>query len=72
MGGARTNAVEIGRHDQFLLNEPTPMLLKAPRTGYACDSARCQASNDDTLLPAKGARVGSLSYVDWLCRCMAN
>jgi hypothetical protein len=38
------------------------------------DSARYYGVelNDDTLLPLKGARVGSLPYVDWLCRSMAN
>ena len=28
--------------------------------------------NDDILLPLAGARVGSLSYVDWLYRSMAD
>ncbi len=28
--------------------------------------------NDDTLLPLKGAQVGSLRYADWLSRSMAD
>jgi uncharacterized protein YbjT (DUF2867 family) len=77
MGAARNDTVEIGGHDQFGLDEIARMHLAAnqdTRQVTTDNSARYYGVelNDDTLLPLKGARVGSLSYVDWLYRSMAD
>ncbi|WP_341487586.1 NAD(P)H-binding protein [Pararhizobium sp. A13] len=77
MGAAKNDTVEIGGHDQFGLDEIARMHLAANedmRQVVTDNSARYYGVelNDDTLLPLAGARVGSLSYVDWLYRSMAN
>jgi uncharacterized protein YbjT (DUF2867 family) len=77
MGTARNDTVEIGGHEQFGLDEIARMHLAAnedTRQVITDDSARYYGVelNDDTLLPLKGARVGSLRYVEWLNRSMAN
>jgi uncharacterized protein YbjT (DUF2867 family) len=77
MGTAWNDTAEIGGHDQFGLDEIARMHLAAnedTRQVTTDKSARYYGVelNDDTLLPLAGARVGSLSYVDWLYRSMAN
>ena len=77
MGTPRNETMEIGGHDQFGLDEIARMHLTAnqdTRQVITDDSARYYGVelNDDTLLPLAGARVGSLSYVDWLYRSMAD
>ncbi|RCW81930.1 SDR family oxidoreductase [Phyllobacterium bourgognense] len=73
----KNDTVEIGGRDQFGLDEIARMHLAAnedTRQVITDDSARYYGVelNDDTLLPFKGARVGSLQYIDWLTRSMAN
>jgi len=77
MGAAMNDTVEIGGCDQFGLDEIARMHLTANediRQVVTDNSARYYGVelNDDTLLPLAGARVGSLSYVDWLYRSMAD
>jgi uncharacterized protein YbjT (DUF2867 family) len=77
MGSARNDTVEIGGQEQFGLDQIARMHLAAnedPREVITDDSARYYGVelNDDTLLPLNGAREGSVRYVDWLCRSMAN
>jgi uncharacterized protein YbjT (DUF2867 family) len=77
MGTARNNTVEISGHERFGLDEIARIHLAANedmRQVITDNSARYYGVelNDDTLLPLKGAPVGSLSYVDWLYRSMAN
>ncbi|PSH61133.1 SDR family oxidoreductase [Phyllobacterium sophorae] len=77
MGKPRNVTMEIGGHDQFGLDEIARMHLTAnqdTRQVITDDSARYYGVelNDDTLLPLAGARAGSLSYVDWLYRSMAD
>ncbi len=73
----KNDTVEIGGRDQFGLDEIARMHLTAnedTRQVITDDSARYYGVelNDDTLLPIKGARVGSLRYIDWLTRSMAR
>jgi uncharacterized protein YbjT (DUF2867 family) len=77
MVAARNDTVEIGGHEHFGLDEIARMHLSAnedTRQVITDNSARYYGVelNGDTLLPLAGARVGSLSYVEWLYRSMAN
>ncbi len=77
MGTARNDTVEIGGSEQFGLDEIARMHLAANddiRPVTTDDRARYYGVelNDDTLLPLKGAQVGSLRYADWLSRSMAD
>jgi uncharacterized protein YbjT (DUF2867 family) len=77
MGAARNETVEIGGHEQFGLDEIARIHLTAhedTRQVTTDDRARYYGVelNDDTLLPLKGSRVGSLRYIDWLSRSMAD
>lgn len=71
MGPARNDTIEIGGPEQFGIDEIARMHLTAnedPRQVTTDDSARYYGVelNDDTLLPRKGARAGSLRYGEWL------
>lgn len=77
MGTPRNDTVEIAGREQFGLDQIARMHLAANediRQVITDDSARYYGVelNDDTLLPLKRARVGSLRFVDWLSRSMAN
>lgn len=77
MGAAKNDTVEIGGQDRFGLDEIARMHLTAnqdTRQVITDNSARYYGVelNDDTLLPLARARVGSMSYVDWLYRSMAD
>jgi uncharacterized protein YbjT (DUF2867 family) len=77
IGPARNDTLEIGGYEQYGLDEIARILLAAnedTRQVITDNSARYYGVelNDDTLLPLKGARVGSLRYIDWLYRSMAN
>jgi uncharacterized protein YbjT (DUF2867 family) len=71
MGAARNDTIEICGPEQFGLDEIARMHLTAnedTRQVMTDNSARYYGVelNDDTLLPRKGARSGSLRYADWL------
>lgn len=71
MGAARNDTTEICGPDQFGLDEIARMHLAANedlRQVTTDDSARYYGVelNDDTLLPLKGARMGSRRYAEWL------
>jgi uncharacterized protein YbjT (DUF2867 family) len=77
MGTPRNDIVEIGGREQFGLDQIARMHLTANediRQVITDDSARYYGVelNDDTLLPTKGVRMGSLRYVDWLSRSLAS
>ncbi len=71
MGAARNDTIEICEPEQFGLDEIARMHLTAnedTRQVMTDNSARYYGVelNDDTLLPRKGARTGSLRYGEWL------
>lgn len=73
VGAPRNDIVEIGGEEQFGLDQIARMHLAANediRQVITDDRARYYGVelNDDTLLPLKGARVGSQRYVDWLTK----
>ncbi|MEK1888740.1 MAG: SDR family oxidoreductase [Phyllobacterium sp.] len=77
MGRARNDTVEIGGPEKFGLDEIARVQLAANedrREVISDDRARYYGVelNDDTLLPLKAARLGSLRFGDWLYRSMAN
>ncbi|MBA1347754.1 SDR family oxidoreductase [Rhizobium sp. WYCCWR 11146] len=71
MGAARNDTIEICGPEQFGLDEIARIHLTAnedTRQVMTDNSARYYGVelNDDTLLPRKGARTGSLRYGEWL------
>jgi len=63
--------------EQFDLDEIARVHMTAnedTRAVVTDDKARCYGVrlNDDMFLPHKDARMGSMRYVDWLNRSMAN
>ncbi|SFJ33960.1 Uncharacterized conserved protein YbjT, contains NAD(P)-binding and DUF2867 domains [Phyllobacterium sp. CL33Tsu] len=77
MAAPRNDTVEIGGPERFGLDEIARVQLAADedrREVIRDDRARYYGVelNDDTLLPLKGSRLGSLRYGDWLYRSMAN
>jgi uncharacterized protein YbjT (DUF2867 family) len=77
MGKARNDTVEISGREEFGLDQIARIYLTANediRQVTTDNSTRYYGVelNDNTLLPLEGARMGSLRYVDWLSRSLAN